>query len=368
MKEIIISRFLIITVISTLASGCTVLLPAHTSSNKRTGEKVSLTTIKCEDVLNKKSVEITNFITNYNLAYPGNKNSPMASCGSIFLQTKIIEECKPKSETATVVAPAALLASAAVGLATNFAEKKFEEEKALYTAQYTGSLSDDKFWKSVTFASSQKVDCTLPGGEVGELTAEGYILIPNYIGLELKREINGKDTASHTLYGFNVSSDGRFFQVKPLYFEMPYAKAKVLSDQWGTWIFPPTLLMKLFKISNNTVDVQLDFSMEAYWTDKGKEFSGPKQIAAFKTEISGYDLSDAEKLGADKLQNDSGWLLAPPISDAIERYAGTPAGNFTATVIATERDTSEATKIIEIGGDWVSKGGEKAQAIIEKKK
>ncbi|WP_156829834.1 hypothetical protein [Methylovulum miyakonense] len=373
MTTINFNRFLFITFLSALASGCTIFLPAHTSSNKKTGEKVSLTPLKCNSLpaicdSSTKLDKMCSFIDNYKKTY--HKDAKL-SCDAIFLQTKTVDECKPpkpSGPTVDVAAPLALLASAAVGLATDFVKKKFEEEKTLYTAQYTGRLIDDKYWQSVTPATRQKVNCILTGGEKGEQTAEGFTLKPNYIGFELKREITGSNTAALTQYGLMHSSDGRFFQVKPLYFEMPYAKAKVLSNQLGTWFFPPTLLMKLFNISNNTVDVELDFNMEAYWTDKGKEFNGPKTIASFKTNISGYDLSDAKKLDSDNLQNDSGWMLAPPISDAVERYVGTPAGNFKVTVKVTERDTSEAIKIIETSEEWVSKGGQKLQDIIEEKK
>jgi hypothetical protein len=347
-----------------LISGCTFLLPAHTNSNKRTSEKVSITPVTCTEVkADKPSEEASKFLDNYKKAY--DTSDLEESCRPRFIQTKALGECNSKVvHENSGAAPVAIIASAAVGLATDYIKSKLEEEKSLYTAQYVGRRTDDKFWKSVKHTTRGGQACTMPNGTTGRYIVEGYELEPNYIGLKLMREVEDKNMAMNIFYGFRLSNDRHFIQIKPISFVMPYAKAKVLSNEWGTWVFPLTLLVKPFKISNNSVDIQLDFSMDSYVAEPFKDYAGPKTIAAFRTNISGYDLNNPKTLGPADLENDSGWSIAPPISDTIDGYPNGFGGNFFVKIKATEKDTSEATKILEVSEEWASKGGQKLQDNI----
>ncbi|TPQ26930.1 hypothetical protein C2U68_09580 [Methylomonas koyamae] len=345
------------------------------------GERFALTLLDkakyCNPVAAQPSEvnEIADFWKNYETAYgPGTK---ITACSALTLVQKDIGKCIPipKAGAAAAAIPAlAPLATAAIGLATDFLKQKMEEEKGLYTAQYTAKLVDDKFWTVNPPRFPPKEYCKLDDGTAGERQITEYPLSPNYIGFKAERTISNTATpAAKFYYGFNLSGDGRFMQIRPLYLNIAYAKAKVLSNEWFTWLPPVPLIMKLFKVPDESVDVELAVSMEAYWIEKGKSFDGPKTIAAFKTSADGYSMNNAKGkdstaiLGPNELNIDPGWLFAPPISGELTNYSyNAKAGNFKLTLSVTERDTSEATKFIGKSEEWLSKGSEQLTSSIEK--
>lgn len=384
-----IKKYFIVILSSTLCSGCALLLPGHTNSNERVGEKVSLEMLKCSDLINdERKIFAKNYYKTFSADKSDNKDIEKKSddflkesCSNPsnkrFVKYEYEEECKVDTVEADAL-PVAAAASMAIGLATDFIKSKMEEEKTLYTAQYSARLLDDSFWvykyEGPKSGQDKPKKCKTPDGKDGlQSIKKIHYFEANYIGFRFIRFINNKattlsDHATIGYYGFKPSSDGNFFEIKPLYFHMNFAKAKILSNQAYTWLLPHTLLIKPFKISQNSVDVEIGVDMESYSLNKDLEFDGPKTIAAFKTNISGYNMTDRPELDANSLQSDPGWLLAPPTpTDEGEYSYGKGVGNFKLNIKVTERDTSEATKILEVSDDWVSKGGDKLKAIVEKK-
>ena len=371
-KNKIISSTMLATSISIFLSGCTILLPAHTRSNERASEKFSLTLLKkISYCAQNPTGEINEFWQKYEAAYGvGSKES---QCATSMVVQKDIGKCIPKDSANTRIVIPAAIASAALGLATDFLKQKLEEEKSLYTAQYTAKLVDDEFW-TVQAPNALTESCKLDDGKDGLRVITTYSLTPNYIGFKAEREINNpKNSAAKFFYGFKQSADGRFIQIRPLYLNIAYSKTKVLSNEWFTWLPPFPLITKLFKVSDETIDIELATTMEAYWVEKGKSFDGPKTIAAFKTSVDGYSLNNdtgtngTAILDAARLNVDPGWMFSPPISGDLTNYiSGSKAGNFRITVSVTERDTSEATKYIEKSEEWLSKGSEQLKSSIEK--
>mgnify|MGYP003515962219 FL=1 len=127
LKNICYGVTMLVTVIA--ASGCTILLPAHTKSNMTRGDQVVLAAIKCEDNLNEV------FRDNYAKAFPG--RSIQRSCDRVFIPTKRYGECVVIDSTkGPTKALPALAASALIGLGTDFVKKKLEEEKMYYHFLY----------------------------------------------------------------------------------------------------------------------------------------------------------------------------------------------------------------------------------------
>lgn len=368
-------RISIFAVITMLFSGCTILLPAHTNSNKKDSEKITLTMIKFIDVCEAKenSKTKTKFFTentstspdfwkNYHKAYPNSTSS--CTPQTIYMNVKE-GECKISDGAEPTFAPLAIIASAAIGLATDYVQKQMEEEKTHYIAQYSGRLIDDSFWSYEKI--NKEMPCNLKGKSGSkQITADSWM--QRYIGFKMIREIENSKIASDLTYGFLGSADGRFIQIKPLEFRSPYAKAKVLSNEWFTYIPPIPLLVKLFKFPKESIDIEIDISLDAYyWSNENKVFEGPKTIAAFKTKIDGYSMNETKMLSAyeGNLSNDAGWMLAPPLSDGlVPPLTAGKGGNFKLTVKVTESDTSEATKLLDISKEWVVKGSDELKKSL----
>jgi hypothetical protein len=382
---------------SVTLNGCTVFLPGKLNSNERKDEKVNLTLIKasnCEGLESTEKDPENNekeiFTKNYLEAFPkykeDEKHCPKVDWNFIITQKN---DCRISDNVQTeAVAPlVTMAASAAIGFATDFIKGKMEEEKALYTAQYSVRQLKDDFWEykesdwiQQETENGDPVKCK-SGDKNGTLYSKTTTLTANYLGFKVERKINSHvkqekkdkkgEQASVFFYGFAPSADRRFLQIRPLFFDMKYAKAKVLSNDLWTWFWPPSLITKLFKIPAGTVDVEIGVDMESYAVGKDGAFTGPKTIAAFKTMIPGYKLDDKDTLVSiidNTLQSDPGWLLAPPIS-IDERIVNkqSAAGNIKLIVNVTERDTSEAPKMIKTAEDWVSKGGDEFKIFVEKK-
>lgn len=374
--------YALLLILLALSSGCTILLPAHTKSNEKADEKFYISYLNRDDYCRKGAdgiengehgIEIKEFWDNYSAAYGADAKAKQCDENNILSLKKKVGPCikKEKEEQNLLVAPiVATAAVAAVGLATDYIKGKMEEEKSLYTAQYSAKKNDDGFW-TVANKAVQKEMCFLEDGREGTQNIIVYGLSPNYIGFKAARDINKKGTknAAEFYYGFKQSSDQRFMQIRPLSVSIPYAKAKVLSNELFTWIPPVPLAMKLFKIPDETIDLELATTMEAYWIGNNSSFDGPKTIASFKTNINGYSMNSTPKLVPKDLNTDAGWLLAPPISGDINSYNDRDKiGNTRLTLSVIERDTSEATKIIDTGQEWLSRGSEELKLAIDSNK
>ncbi|OAI01742.1 hypothetical protein A1353_00550 [Methylomonas methanica] len=382
---------LIVIAVSTSVSGCSVFLPAHTKSNVRDQEQVQIRFLERDDML--KSY----------------KNEYEEAFGSGSLMPT-----EPQQPGALV--PAAAAASIAVGFAFDYVKKQLEQEATLYEAQYSSSIADDRFWsqvpevkdiflKKVTKTTRREsktdkdVDFKLvpPVTEVTEevrtsqasFDSTSASLAQRYFGIELTRstqcpllasedektkEMDGscRVIASKLVYGLRPSSDNQMFRVVPIYFTAKYAKAKVPSDEIGWWFAPWTWPGKFAKNPGHNIDIDISLEIDGYWRGKDQQLNIDK-VAAIHTQVSGYDLDKrptlTPKKGLGGTQS-GGWLVGVPISFKPD---GTPAigpnsesGSFTAKILVTERDTSNAKKLLEQGAEIIGKEGSRLKDEIQK--
>jgi hypothetical protein len=113
-------------------SGCAVFMPPHPNSNFRENETVEIEILTC----NQLSTELINLDKNLSLA---------TTYDSIFgsqCQDSYKDEARKEE-----FAPLAVLASAAVGAAIDFPEKKLAKEATLYEAQWGQEIAKDDFLK-----------------------------------------------------------------------------------------------------------------------------------------------------------------------------------------------------------------------------
>jgi hypothetical protein len=147
------------------------------------------------------------------------------------------------------------------------------------------------------------------------------------------------------------------FKVVPLSFVARKAKAKVLSDEWFSWVMVLPMAGKLIRDPGHEIDVDFDLEIEGYWKGKDQRLQVAK-LAQIKWRFPSYDIANPTKLefgdaDAPVPTSASGWLVSVPVS---LDTAGKPVGRGTFSIKATvtERDRSNAKKYLEAGADFLA--------------
>lgn len=213
----------------TLLGGCAVFLPGSLYSNERRGEKINLTLIKtenCSGLITQE--EKKKFFDNYHKVFPTQNKMETSDCPDVNWSFVISQKNECRDPSLAEAAPiAALVATAAIGFATDFIKKKMEEEKSLYAAQYSARQLVDDFWiykESNWIELSPTKLCKLSDGKPGTIHSKETNLKANYLGFKVERRINNHEDISSKIenqasvfyYGFMPSADRRFIQIRPL--------------------------------------------------------------------------------------------------------------------------------------------------------
>lgn len=364
--------------LAAMVSGCSVFLPAHSRSNKRGQERVAVRLLTYGDLANNPE-----YVKGYEQAFgPGSFPEKDA--------------CVPHLQAEAV--PAAALASVAVGFAVDFIKKKLEEEATLYEAQFSGTAVDDRFWckaEATDAASTKRVVTTTrrekasssapwvlkpPITEVAEetlLSSTSATWAQRYYGFEVVRSVECdwlnrtgdsgcRRNASRLAFAIKPSADRQLLRLAPMYYQADFVKAKVLSDQWFSWLVLP-VFGKFVKIPGHYADVDINVELTGYWKSPDQTLQ-TTPVAAFSTSVNGYDLDTAPPLhpGDGLGPASGGWLLTVPVSYGPD---GSPAvgkageaGAFALRVLVTERDTSNAKQYLTRAAELV---GEKKGALVD---
>lgn len=326
--------YVIIFVIGPLTSGCKIFIPAHSNSNCRQGERVSIELITTEQALTNDQ-----FVANYQIAF-GHKPGDV-----------------PTTKAIPLLAP---LAAAAVGMAVDYVKKSLDEEAKLYVAQFGTTIGDDKFWHM--------------GGDGPEV---------HYVGMNVKRDlVDSKGrviNAYNLLCGFCPTFDKHFITVKPLVFSTHKAKAKVVGDGILAWL--PAAYPKIFLKPGHEIDSSAEFNIDGYFKDQSQQMQ-IIPMGAFKFKFPSYSLSKPAEMSLIatnqnlKLSNQtSGFINTAPYSIVYDQndnkykpdQESAFTGVFTVKVIVTEQDTSNAKENLEKLSTLVSEQKTKLVELVNPK-
>lgn len=328
------AKRLVCTLLATTAiSGCSIFLPPHSHSDYRENEEVSIEMIET-------CTELDTEVASLFGAKP-----------PVDVYDKVFHESCGGSEAQREFVPAAAAAAAIVGFAIDYVQEQLKKEATLYEAQWEQRIARDDFW-------------TAPKKDEDHRTMK-------YVGFKVTRTVEDKP-ASRAIFAFRGSGDGHFLLVAPIAYKLDKAKAKVLSDEWYTTYTPWLLLTfpgKFARIAGHSVDTDVAVEMTAFWID-GKA-AKTEAIAAFTVPIKGYDIGDSPVLypGKGLPTTPVGWVASVPTSSDANTGTkmGRASGNFTVKVLATEKDTSNAQRLLLQAADKI--GQQKPtiqQFVIEK--
>ena len=294
-----------------LTCGCAAFLPAHSNSNKREGEKV---TIK---MLTSQEMEANRYEADYLKAFV----APL-----------------PHKRIGAQAAPlVGAAAAAAVGFAVDFVQKELQKEATRYEAQFGYTLAGEEFW---------------------EYKPNTTNYVQRYAGFEVTRAVQDEPQAYKFVCGIGPSKDGQMFRLAPLQLQIRKAKAKVITDEKAWWLAPTVWIGKMFRTGGHEIDTDVEIEMDGYWRGKDQELHITK-LAGLKLKFPSYPLTNPPPLltasRGDLSDPPSGWLLAPPISYTPKgQLVGAGAGTFTLKVLVTERDKSNARQYLEDAAKLVS--------------
>ena len=376
-------RFVFVALFATGLVGCSAFLPAHTHSNKRDEQPISVEMITWEEATQPE------FNQDYQAVFHRSVPKPVPAI--------------PQEKVVPAIAAAA--AAALVGLAVDYVQNELKKEASLYEAQFGQTIFGDDYYREieVTNPPSGSVHTTKEvmterhtvQRELAQgtwKTNETYVnerifsaeedklwqsLRPNYYGFKVRRDLKGKkgDTNAFLLIcGIAPSADGQMWRIAPLRFKTEYGKAKVLSDQAGWWLLPTTWFRWLFGSSGHEIDTEVNVEVDAYWRGKDQTANVTK-AAGFDMKFPAYDLDKRLVLhqsasptnppaGEGKLTTGpSGWLLGLPVSYDVY---GAPVGRgtYSLKVLVTERDKSNAKKYLEEGAKLVGENKSKITGAV----
>lgn len=214
-----------------------------------------------------------------------------------------------------------LLAAAAIPAACNFlikrASTELKAEVDNFTAEYSASVSDDLFY--------------VPGARGLEENPEDReinirsIVVTRWITVEGK----GRVPAFELEMQMRPAFDQTAFQLVPVRAKMDFSKVKMVQRSWShpwTYSIP----------SDDTVDVDVDIAIEAYWIDESGE-SHIQPMARLTLPLRGLKLGEER---TDFGETVTEWFPAVPPSVALDsdgtRLYGT--GNYTFRARVTEYD------------------------------
>lgn len=339
-------------------SGCSIFLPGHSNSNARENERVDIQMIETCGQL-KETIAAGFFESRL----PTVNGQPLDAYKEVFGQ-----ECQ--DEVGLEAVPLAAIASVVVGLGIDYVRDQLKKEATLYEAQWQQRIARDDFWngsrlKYTGFLVTRTVS---DGGDTAASPAAAATSADPKADA-LKKAAS--QAASATMFAFRPSSDGNFFLTAPLAHRVLQSKAKVLSDELVTFVPPWVLLTlpgKFARIAGHSIDSDIAVEITAFWLQKQdqKQERKTEAIAAFTVPIRGYDISTNPVLypGAGLPRDPVGWLAAVPRSTAAT--SGT-AGNFTLKVLVTEKDTSNAQKMLVEAADTLEEKKPVIQNFIVEK-
>jgi len=377
-------RLVLVVVLSGILGGCAVFLPAHSRSNKRGQERVAIRLLDLPALKQSK-----NYLNGYEQAFG------VASIPSV-------DPCK-RPDSRAEVAPVAALASIAIGFAVDFIKQRLEQEASLYEAQFSVTATDDKFWclvNTVAVKPTKRVVTTTRRVRKSDSDDSPWRLDPpvtqvteeisvatgsaswaqRYYAFEVIRSVEenwfdrqGEDErreASRIVFGLRPSADQQMLRVAPIYYQAGYAKAKVLSDEWFSWLVLP-VFGKLLKVPGHYLDVEIGVELDGYWRAPDQQLRTTR-VAAFTTQVNGYDLDTSQALLPDAGlgSGTGGWLVGVPVSYGPEGTPavgrGSEAGTFALRLIVTERDSSNAKKYLLRAAELVGERGKQLAEDVAK--
>lgn len=214
-----------------------------------------------------------------------------------------------------------LLAAAAIPAACDFLIKRvsadLKTEVQNFTAEYSASVSDDLFY--------------VPGARGLEEDPEDREI--NIQSIVVTRWVNveglGRVPAFELELKLRPAFDQTAFQLVPVRAKMDYSKVKMVER---TWTRPWTYAIP----ADDTVDVDVDLAIEAYWIDENGE-SHIQPMARLTLPLRGLKLGEERTEFGDTVTE---WFPAVPPSVALDadgtRLYGT--GNYTFRARVTEYD------------------------------
>ncbi len=374
--------------VSLCLTGCSVFLPKHPNSMARDGERITINMLERTDLCN--SDKYAQYREIYERAF------------KIDHEDQRLAGLCPSSRYSSGVEIMAI--TAAAGLAIDMVSSELQREASDYEAQFKLTVTGDKFWVASTGQVLQPVDLSLQTNpitqqpapksgvelsgkvlmqeEVTECVSKNYsesspngknklsckdvkltstrttkadkaTYVHNYGGIEITRRVKGE---SEPVFKFVAllfpSADQQMLRMKPLLFQTTKSKAKVLGDNWWTWL-PPMIFGKMFRDGGHSIDTEISLRIDAYWRgqDQNQHISS---VAASTFTISDYDIEVGPELISTQIAGDSGWLLAVLISYTATGAQAVPtsdggAGTFSVEAVVTEKDHSNAKRYLEQG-------------------
>jgi len=333
-----------------LLTGCNLLLPAHTESNYRKGEKV---TLKLLDYHTMRS----NYAAEWQAAFGTEKD-----LGKLLAQ----EDERVKITKGVDPATAGLLASIAGDLAVRAIKHTVKQEASRHVAQYGREISRELF----AIAASQ--------GKSDDRGKREGNLRQNYWGFELQREAAAKG-GCHTFWscllgggkpatpgcrlvcGICPSAVGDLFMIAPLRLQVNKAKAKVLSDQWPTSLMPWCWPLR----RGHAVKVAVRVQVTGTWFDSKANLQTGK-VADLEFTVPSIDLVAKKELKPDDgLPAGIGWFGIPRSFVLVKDGGAVKAkpsgtGAFRLQVTVTETDPSYTEKVL----GWVADTAEAQKPAI----
>lgn len=280
--------------------GCSVVFPSHRNSYDLRGENVELRVLT-----GKELCELREQIAE--------------RAARIDIYPDCVDDDGKRRMLPALLAPLAVQATSA---AVKFIAARLEEESKKYEAQFGRRIAVDEFWK----------------------VRDEF----NYRGFELVRTTRrhpGKASpAFHFVAVFEPSKDKTVLLVKPLYFWDQSSKAKVLARYWAvvSWF-------DWFMKATNDIEVRIDVTMDEIYITKGQKAETAK-LGVTSFEIPGYSLDDKKELGPGDFGGQyGGWL--PPVRRSFVRGQQAGLGTFWLETRVTERDPSNAKKVLVRAAD-----------------
>lgn len=336
-------------------TGCSVFLPAHGNSQKSRDERVTIEMLTLDEMKKGeyKAGENTIHFKDLYLAAFGVDLEP--AVGAKF-------------------APLAAAVPFVAGLAIDAVVSQLQAEATLYEAQFGDTKAFSGFWiatsektevrsetiEDVFRRKDQSKDFELQTSTKTVTVREDLPeLQQHHYGLKIARKIieGGQETDAFVLVvGIAPSPDGQMFQLAPLLFWAPKVKAKVLSDEYWTWL-PPMLLGKLIRKPGHHVDTTVNIQIDAYWRGADQQLH-TATLAAIPMSFASYSIDDPKPLKTPWKRGGSGWLLAVPVSYGPDGKIAKPRqddeyGTFSVKVLVTERDQSNAKRFLEQGATYL---------------
>lgn len=357
------------------AGSCSILLPANPHSEARDAEKVSIQFFDSDYMREHYNAQ-------YHAAFGMDVPKPPIPGAEKGLELGL---------PAVPSLPSAI--DIAAGFAIDFVAAQLKTEATEYEAQFTKTAAGDNFWildptpqRITTYSDDRKTTTTIqktahsangpfivkqPVTQTTLITRDQLTtsqfknLVQHYYGFEVKRTVRVSSCAFcqaqegqeafDLVVGIAPSHDQQMFLMAPIFFREPYAKAKVLSDRWWTWLELWTWPGKVIKTPGHTINATATISVTAYWKDKNQQLQVDK-VAAFAVHINGYDIDNPKTLEGSAISSNEAvaWLPALPVSSDGQ---GNPIGRgtFTVSVLVDDKDASNSQQYLEQAADLIEK-------------